>query len=138
MSQRGAFVLGPDLRIAQVLGADMASGSQIRQFRHRLVLLYLRESGNCLASCSIESSLIALRLGPYGGEHEHIAHPSIQGAMGCGPHAGAAPAAHGALYRRVSDVFVLAAVGPEAQSDQRGFDRAARQAVARLAEIEED
>src|SRR5664279_4698521 len=64
MSQRGAFVLGPDLRIAQVLGADMASGSQIRQFRHRLVLLYLRESGNCLASCSGESSLIALRLGP--------------------------------------------------------------------------
>ena len=43
-----------------------------------------------------------------------------------------------ALYRRVSDVFVLAAVGPEAQSDQRGFDRAARQAVARLAEIAED
>src|SRR5674536_326367 len=80
MSQRGAFVLGPDLRIAQVLGADMASGSQIRQFRHRLALLSLRESGNCLASCSIESSLIALCLGPYGGEHEHIAHPPIQGA----------------------------------------------------------
>src|SRR5664279_673998 len=80
MSQRGAFVLGPDLTIAQVLGADMASGSQIRQFRHRLVLRYLRESGNCLASCSVESSLIALRLGPYGGEHEHIAHPPIQGA----------------------------------------------------------
>jgi hypothetical protein len=39
------------------------------------------------------------------------------------------------LYRRVSDVFVLAAVGPEAQSDQRGLGRAARQAVA---EIEED
>lgn len=43
-----------------------------------------------------------------------------------------------ALYRRVGDVFVIAAVGPEAQSNQRGFDRAARQAGARLAEIEED
>lgn len=42
------------------------------------------------------------------------------------------------LYRRVGDVFVIAAVGAEAQSDQRRFNRAARQAVARLAELEED
>lgn len=43
-----------------------------------------------------------------------------------------------ALYRRVGDVFVIAAVGPEAQSNQRGFKRATRQASARLAEITED
>ncbi len=43
-----------------------------------------------------------------------------------------------ALYRQVGDVFVLAAVGPEAQSDPRGFDRAVRRALRRLADLEED
>jgi magnesium-transporting ATPase (P-type) len=37
----------------------------------------------------------------------------------------------------VQEVFVIAAVGPEAESDHRGFERATRQAVARLAELEE-
>jgi hypothetical protein len=43
-----------------------------------------------------------------------------------------------ALYRQVGDVFVVAAVGPEAQSDPRGFDRAARLAQQRLATVKED
>jgi hypothetical protein len=43
-----------------------------------------------------------------------------------------------ALYRQVGEVFVVAAVGPEAQSDPRGFERAVRRAVLRLADLEED
>jgi hypothetical protein len=35
-------------------------------------------------------------------------------------------------------VFVVAAVGPEAQSDPRGFDRAVRRALRRLAHLEEN
>jgi hypothetical protein len=42
-----------------------------------------------------------------------------------------------ALYRQVGEVFVVAAVGPEAQSDPRGFSRAVRQAQERLAKVEQ-
>jgi hypothetical protein len=41
-----------------------------------------------------------------------------------------------ALYRQVENEFVVAAVGPEAQVDPRGFTAACRRAEARLAEIE--
>jgi hypothetical protein len=40
------------------------------------------------------------------------------------------------LYRRLGDAMVILAVGPEAQQDRRGFDRAVRQAEERLKEIE--
>lgn len=39
------------------------------------------------------------------------------------------------LYRRVADGLVILAVGPEAQHDKRGFDRAARLAEERLMEV---
>lgn len=42
-----------------------------------------------------------------------------------------------ALYRQVGEVFVVAAVGPEAQADPRGFDRAVQRALERLAKVEE-
>jgi hypothetical protein len=42
------------------------------------------------------------------------------------------------LYRRVGPAFVLAAIGPEALSDHRGFDQAAVRAEARLDQVEED
>lgn len=42
-----------------------------------------------------------------------------------------------AFYRQVGAGFVVAAVGPEAQMDPRGFRRACQAAVRRLAEIEE-
>jgi hypothetical protein len=42
-----------------------------------------------------------------------------------------------AFYRRVGDVLVIAAIGPEAEMDRRGFDRAVRTALARLQELEE-
>ncbi|MGA9314370.1 MAG: hypothetical protein WBV77_07060 [Solirubrobacteraceae bacterium] len=40
------------------------------------------------------------------------------------------------IYERIGDVFVIGAVGPEAQKDKAGFDRAVSAAVGRLAEIE--
>jgi hypothetical protein len=43
-----------------------------------------------------------------------------------------------AFYRQVGDVFVVAAVGPEAQVDQRGFDRSCRKAQVRLSRLEEE
>ena len=42
-----------------------------------------------------------------------------------------------ALYRRVGKAFVVAAVGPEAQHDRRGFDRTVRDAIRRLDEVED-
>jgi hypothetical protein len=39
------------------------------------------------------------------------------------------------LYRRIGDVFVVLAVGPEAQNDRRGFDRAVSAAEERLGEL---
>ncbi len=38
-----------------------------------------------------------------------------------------------ALYRRVGDEMVIAAIGPDAQADARGFGRAVRLATERLA-----
>lgn len=43
-----------------------------------------------------------------------------------------------ALYRQIGQVFVVAAIGPEAQCGPRGFDRAVRRALERLSKVEED
>ena len=40
------------------------------------------------------------------------------------------------IYERIGDVFVIGAVGPEAQKDKPGFDSAVNAANTRLAEIE--
>lgn len=42
-----------------------------------------------------------------------------------------------ALYRQVGDRFVVAAVGPEAMHDGKGFTRACAAASRRLSELEE-
>lgn len=42
-----------------------------------------------------------------------------------------------AFYRRVGDVFIVAAVGPEARVDNNGFRRACKAATNRIAKIEE-
>lgn len=42
-----------------------------------------------------------------------------------------------AFYRRVGDELLIAAVGPEAEADPRGFTRAAAVAVERLATDQE-
>lgn len=41
------------------------------------------------------------------------------------------------LYRRIANVMVIGAIGPEAESDPKGFRRAVRNAERRLAQIEE-
>ncbi|MBV9313488.1 MAG: hypothetical protein JO100_06980 [Pseudonocardia sp.] len=46
--------------------------------------------------------------------------------------------AYRALYRRVGGVFVIGAIGPEAQTDKEGFGRTVAAARARLDLIEED
>lgn len=51
------------------------------------------------------------------------------------PRAGRSP--YRALYRRIGEAFVVAAVGPEAESDPRGFYRTVQRALARLATVEE-
>ena len=43
-----------------------------------------------------------------------------------------------ALYRQIGGEFIVAAVGPEAQADARGFAAACRKAEARSAEIEDE
>ena len=69
-----------------------------------------------------------------------LSHPhqsNVQGAWGLRelrPRGGRS--AWRALFRRVGDSFVIAAVGPEAQVDRRGFDRAVRAALSRLEELE--
>lgn len=64
---------------------------------------------------------------------------SVRGAVGLRelrPRSGRSP--WRAFYRRIGDVFVIGAVGSEAQHDRRGFDRAVRRAEVRLSEVEED
>lgn len=51
------------------------------------------------------------------------------------PQAGRSP--WRALYWRIGDRFVIAAVGPEAQHNPKGFTRACRAAAQRLSELEE-
>lgn len=41
-----------------------------------------------------------------------------------------------AFYRRISSTMVIAAIGPEAQANPRGFSRAVKKAEERLGEIE--
>jgi hypothetical protein len=51
---------------------------------------------------------------------------------------GLAGARGGGLYRRIGEVFVIAAVGPEAESNPRAFKRALTDAARRLQEVEND
>lgn len=43
-----------------------------------------------------------------------------------------------AFYRPISSVFVVAAIGPEAQQNSRGFHKAVHLAEERLDELEDD
>src|SRR5262245_53523924 len=43
-----------------------------------------------------------------------------------------------AFYREITPVFVVAAIGPEAEQDSKGFYRAVRLAEQRLDELEDD
>lgn len=79
------------------------------------------------------------KLGAFGPLLDYPHTSAVRGAAGLRelrPRAGRS--AWRVLYRQVGEVFVVAAVGPEAQSDPRGFDRTVRHALGRLAEIEDD
>jgi hypothetical protein len=79
------------------------------------------------------------KLGAYGPLLGYPHTSAVRGAEGLRelrPRAGRS--AYLALYRQVGKVFVVAAVGPEAQSDPRGFNRAVRRVQERLAKVEED
>ncbi|SRR5260370_15112228 len=52
------------------------------------------------------------------------------------PRAGRSP--WRAFYRRLGKAFVIAAIGPEAEVDKRGFRRAVMLANKRLSEIEQE
>lgn len=79
------------------------------------------------------------KLGAYG---PLLGYPHTSAVRGAGglrelrPRAGRS--AWRALYRQVGEVLVVAAVGQEAESDPRGFARAVRRALERLAKVEED
>lgn len=63
---------------------------------------------------------------------------SVRGTKGLRelrPRAGRSP--WRGLYGQIQNVFVIAAVAPEAEVDRRGFDRAAGNALDRLAELAE-
>ncbi|MGI8751546.1 MAG: type II toxin-antitoxin system RelE/ParE family toxin [Acidimicrobiales bacterium] len=63
---------------------------------------------------------------------------AVQGSLGIRelrPRAGRSP--WRGLYRQVGDRFVVAAIGPEAQHDLRGFKRACAAAEKRLSDLEE-
>jgi hypothetical protein len=68
--------------------------------------------------------------------------PHCSGIQGTGhlrelrPRAGRSP--WRAFYRRLGDVLVVAAIGPDAEADKRKFDRAVAAAITRLAELEEE
>jgi hypothetical protein len=79
------------------------------------------------------------KLAAYGPQLGYPHTSAVRGAGGLRelrPRAGRS--AWRALYQQIGQVFVVAAIGPEAQSDPRGFDRAVRRALVRLAEVEED
>lgn len=40
------------------------------------------------------------------------------------------------MYRQIGDAMVILAVGPEAEVDSKGFNRAVKAALERFAEIE--
>jgi hypothetical protein len=56
------------------------------------------------------------------------------GSASCGPRSGRSPWRE--LYRRLGDGLAVLAIGPEAQHDKRGFDRAVHLAEDRLKETE--
>lgn len=74
--------------------------------------------------------------GPQLGYPHSSAVQGYAGLRELRPRAGRSP--WRGLYQRVGDVFVIAAIGPEAQVNHRRFEKAARLALMRLAELEED
>jgi hypothetical protein len=75
-------------------------------------------------------------IGPALGYPHTSAVKAVAGLRELRPRGGRSP--WRALYRQAGAKFVIAAVGPEAQYDRRGFRAACDAAQARLAELEEE
>jgi hypothetical protein len=69
-----------------------------------------------------------------GAPHSSQVKGSHAGIRELRPRAGRSP--WRVLYRRLGVTMVILAIGPEAEHDRRGFDRAVRLAEERLKEIE--
>lgn len=76
------------------------------------------------------------QIGPALGYPHTSAVRGVEGLRELRPRQGRSP--WRGLYRQVGDVFVIAAVGPEAEHDPRQFRRTCEAAVERLAELEEE
>jgi len=74
------------------------------------------------------------KLEAFGEPHSSQVKGSHAGIRELRPRAGRSP--WRVLYRRLAEAMVILAVGPEAEHDRRGFDRAVRLAEERLKEIE--
>jgi len=74
-------------------------------------------------------------IGPTLGYPHTSAVQSTAGLRELRPRAGRSP--WRALYARLGDRFVIAAVSPEAQHDPKGFTRACTAAAERIAELKE-
>jgi hypothetical protein len=68
---------------------------------------------------------------PY--PHQSAVRGSKGGVRELRPRSGRSP--WRPLYRRIGDVFIVLAVGPEAESNRRGFDKAVSAAEERLTEV---
>jgi len=75
-------------------------------------------------------------IGPNLGHPHTSAVKAAAGLWELRPRAGRSP--WRALYRQAGAKFVIAAIGPEAEHDPRGFRAACDAAQARLAELEEE
>jgi hypothetical protein len=103
---------------------------------------YLREAEDELAAlpgveraAMINADKKLREFGPHLGTPHTSAVRGVRGSLReLRPRGGRSP--WRGLYRRVGQEFVIAAVGPEAKADRRGFDRAVRQALDRLAKVE--
>ncbi|MCD2191363.1 type II toxin-antitoxin system RelE/ParE family toxin [Actinomycetospora soli] len=79
------------------------------------------------------------KLAQLGGQLPYPHSSNVQGATNLRelrPRGGNSP--WRAFYRRVSDIYVIAAIGPEAQNNSRDFNRAVAAAQDRLDDLEED
>ncbi|MBM2812509.1 MAG: hypothetical protein HW416_3268 [Chloroflexi bacterium] len=82
---------------------------------------------------AVAMSRVILKLAELGTDLLFPHHSGVRGSAGLRelrPRAGRSP--WRALYRRVGDAFVVAAIGPEAKVDRRSFNSAVQVAGERL------
>ncbi len=85
---------------------------------------------------ALHNAVVKLQaLGPTLGYPHSSAVRSVEQLRELRPRAGRSP--WRGLYRQVGETFVLAAIAPEAQHNEKKFQQACRAALDRLREVEE-